>query len=123
MDKPTTKGRPLFNPTAHQRSAVAIAAGAGMTHASIALALGINRETLNRHFKLELSTGACAKRIEMTRALYTAAKKGNVAACKAYLLMGAAPAAPREVAKGKRELAALAAEEPVTDPGWAGILQ
>ena len=126
MDKSTAKarpGRPAFKPTTQQRAAVAIGAGAGMSHEMLAAALAIGRTTLERYFRVELSTGAAAKRLEVLRALFTAARRGNVAAAKAYLLMGAAPAAPREVAKGKRELAALAAEEPVTDPGWAGILQ
>ena len=123
MSKLSPTGRPPFKPTALQKSTVAIAAGAGVPHKSIALALGVNRETLCKHFRHELSAGAAAKRLEVMRALFTAAKKGNVAACKTYLLLGQPPAAPRETAKGKRELAALAAEEPVTDPGWAGILQ
>ncbi|MEP6503259.1 MAG: hypothetical protein ABJD97_08020 [Betaproteobacteria bacterium] len=125
MDKPSPKarpGRPAFKATIQQRNAVAIAAGAGMAHEAIALALGINRETLNRHFKLELSTGASAKRLEVMRALYAAAKKGNVAAAKAYLLMGATPAVPREPAPGKKVLAQRAAVVAAVGTSWEDLL-
>ena len=123
MSKLSPTGRPPFKPTALQKSTVAIAAGAGVPHKSIALSLGLNRETLCKHFRHELSAGAAAKRLEVIRALYTAAKRGSASAAKCYLALGTAPAAPREPAKGKKEIADIEANEPITDPGWAGILQ
>lgn len=78
------RGRPGFKPTAALRRKVAIAAGGGMSHEEIALGLGISRPTLEKHFEHELSVGAYEKRLETLEALHRAAKKGNVAAIKAY---------------------------------------
>ncbi len=119
----TRPGRPAFKPSAKQKRTVAIAAGAGTPHESIAAALGISRSTLIRHFRAELTTGACAKRMEVLGALYAAAKRGSASAAKCYLALGEAPAVPRVPAKGKKEIADIEANEPITDPGWAGILQ
>lgn len=55
-----------------------------MSHEEIALGLGISRPTLEKHFEQELSIGAYEKRLETLDALHRAAKKGNVAAIKAY---------------------------------------
>ena len=66
------------------RQKVAIAAGGGMAHESIALALGIARNTLEKHFAHELSAGAYQKRLDVLLAMHAAAKKGNVAAAKVY---------------------------------------
>jgi hypothetical protein len=60
-----------------------------MSHEQIALALGIARNTLEKHFETELSTGAYQRRMEVLVALHAAAKKGNVSAAKAYA--GATP--------------------------------
>lgn len=125
MDKPTVKaraGRPAFKPSSQQRAAVSIGAGAGMTHGMLAAALAISRTTLERHFKRELSAGAAAKRLEVLRALFTAAKKGNVAAIKHYLLMGATPPAPREVPLGKKEAARRAAPTAHIGSDWEDLL-
>jgi len=125
MDKSTPKGRPgrpAFKASAQQRSAVSIAAGAGMAHEAIALALGVNRSTLAKHFRRELSTGAAAKRLEVMRALFTAAKRGNVAACKAFLLMGATPPPPREERPGKKVLAQRAAVVAAVGTPWEDLL-
>lgn len=69
-----------------------------MAHEAIAQALGISRNTLEKHFNHELTTGAFKKRLEALDALHRQAKKGNVAAIKAYTasLPGAiAPTAPK----------------------------
>ena len=87
-------GRPQFAPTAIQRRRVAIAAGGGMSHEEMAIALGISRPTLEKHFAFELSHGAYAKRLEVLNAMHRSAKKGNVAAQKAYMAMTPFAAAP-----------------------------
>jgi hypothetical protein len=86
--------RPQFKPTSKQRRQVSVAAGGGMSHEEIALGLGISRNTLEKHFELELSTMAYQRRLEALDALHRAAKKGNVAAIKAYTAMTPRAAAP-----------------------------
>jgi hypothetical protein len=65
-----------------------------MSHEEIALGLGISRNTLEKHFARELSVGAYARKLETLDALHRAAKKGNVAAIKAYNAMTPRAAAP-----------------------------
>ncbi len=128
-------GRPSFKPTAAQRSTVAIAAGGGMTHFEIAMGLGISQPTLLKHFERELSVGAHAKRLEIVKALHAAAKRGSVAAAKAYMLLDPASAAPpllaappapkpsKEEPLGKKEEANIAAVTAEKGTGWEGLLQ
>ena len=65
-----------------------------MSHEDMAIALGISRNTLEKHFEAELSVGAFKKRMEVLTAMHRAAKGGNVAAQKAYLQLQPTPAAP-----------------------------
>jgi hypothetical protein len=98
--------RPEFKPTPAQRRKVAIAAGGGMSHEEIAIGLGIARNTLEKHFAAELSTGAYCKRLEVMEAMHRAAIKGNVAAQKAYVTLtprAAAPPVPTPEAGAKAE--------------------
>ena len=75
--------RPAFKPTSVQRTHVAIAAAGGMAHEEIAQALGVARNTLEKHFALELSTGAHKRRLSWLVAMDKSARGGNVAAQKA----------------------------------------
>lgn len=88
------RGRPAYAPTAAQRRQVSIAAGGGMSHVDIATALGIARDTLEKHFAVELSAGALGRRMEVLQALHAAAKKGSSSAARAYLQHEATPAVP-----------------------------
>ena len=112
--------RPPFEPTDDLKERVAIAAGAGMSHEQIALGLGISRPTLEKHFEVELSTGAYAKRLEVLAAMHGAAMKGNVAAQKAYLALEPALAAPPEKSAplGKKEQAEVDAKTVQVGTGW-----
>lgn len=87
-------GRPEHVPTTATRKKVAAAAGGGMPHEDIALGLGISKTTLEKYYAHEISTGAYAKRLEVVNAMHKAAKKGNVAAQKAYLALDPKLAAP-----------------------------
>lgn len=65
-----------------------------MRHVDIATALGIARDTLEKHFESELAGGALARRMEVLQALHAAAKKGSSSAARAYLAHEATPAVP-----------------------------
>lgn len=66
------------------RRKVAVAAGGGMSHEEIAIALGVSRPTLEKYFEHELSVGAQQKRMAVLLAMEKAAKKGSVAAARFY---------------------------------------
>lgn len=132
-----TRGRPAFKPTAAMREKVAIAVGGGMTHEEIAEALGIHRQTLERHFEAELRRGALMKRLEALVALQRAAKKGKVGAIRAYLakvptttaaadLPAEKPLVDRSSGRarpyGKKMLAAAAAPGAEAGTDWDGLL-
>lgn len=118
-------GRPPFEPTAAQRRQVAISAGGGMSHEDIALALGIARNTLEKHFQGELSVGASKKRLEVLNALYRGAMKGNVAAAKAYLAneprVAAPPPKPEPI--GKKQQAEVEARTAADGTEWGSLLR
>lgn len=134
----TTPGRPSFKPTAAMREKVAIAVGGGMRHEDIAEALGIARQTLSKYFEVELRRGALVKRMEALVALQKAAKRGRVAAIRAYLAMTpsttaaadlpAARAAAGDYTSGRRRpyskkaLAELAAPGAEDGTEWDGLL-
>ena len=115
-----------FEPTAKQRREVAIAAGAGTSHEEMALGLGISRPTLEKHFAYELTTGAYRKRQDALNAMFKAAKKGNVAAQKAYLSMTPAAAAPplpaEPVPEGKKAQRQADAKTAQAGTGWETLL-
>lgn len=125
--------RPTFKPTAAQRQRVAVSAAGGMAHEEIALALGIARNTLEKHFEVELSTGAHQRRMEVLMAQFRAAKKGNVAAQKAFLQNTPALAVPplpkpeagepKKVPIGKKEQAQADAVTAATGTDWAHLLK
>jgi hypothetical protein len=124
--------RPTFKPTAAQRRTVSIAAGGGMAHADIAEALGISRPTLLKHFEVELSVMAKLRRMEVLQAMFVAAKKGNVAAQKAFVAMtptSAVPPLPAEFEKpkaaavGKKEQAQAEAQVAHVGTEWEELLK
>ena len=120
-------GRPQFKSTAAQRRRVSICAGGGMSHEEIAIGLGIAKMTLQKYFAYELSEGAYRRRQDIIEAMYRTAKKGNVAAQKAYVALGpqiAAPPQPKDAEKpqGKKEQAAADAVTAQTGTEWADLL-
>lgn len=107
------------------RHLVAVAAGAGMAFAEIALSLGIPRQTLNERYGTELSAGACRKRLEVLLAMHAAAKRGNVSAMKTYMALTpkvAPPPVPAPASQGKKQRAQAAAETAEVGTGWEGLL-
>jgi len=108
-----------------------VAAGGGMSHEEIAIALGISRPTLEKHFAAELSKGAFERRLEVLQGLQAAAKRGNAAAVRLYLQISpelAAPpaekaaAAPAVAPLGKKEAANEAAKTVQVGTGWEDLL-
>lgn len=96
-----------------------------MAHEEIAVALGICRNTLHKHFENELSVGAHKKRMDVLDALARAALKGNVSAAKAFLASTPGLAAPPEVPEkplGKKEQANEDAKTAAEGTGWDDLI-
>lgn len=121
-------GRPPYVPELEDRNRVAVAAGGGMTHEEIALGLGIDRKTLEKHFEHELSIGAYKKRLEVLEAMYKTAMSGNVTAQRAYVALSPAAAAPpapllpAEAELGKKERAKIDARVSQRGTEWENLL-
>ena len=79
------RGRPAHKPNPRTRRDVSIAAGGGMPHEEIAIAMGISTDTLRKYYEDELSVGANIRRMEALKGLHKAAKRGSSSAAKAYL--------------------------------------
>ena len=126
-----TIGRPPYVPSESNRRRVAVCAGGGMTHDSIARGLGITRVTLEKHFAEELTTGAEECRQQVLAALHGAAIDGNVSAAREYLnraaagagaappFTGTAPDLAPDGLKAARDRAATTADK---GSDWAGVL-
>lgn len=126
-------GRPKLEFTATQRRKVAVAAAGGMSHEAIAEALGISRNSLEKHFQSELSTVAHQRRMEVLMAQFQAAKRGNVSAQKAFLAnepqaavpplpMNPPALAPTPARRGKKEQAQAEAVTAARGTEWDEIL-
>jgi len=128
VHKTRPQGRPEWEPTKAQRRKIAIAAGGGMSHAAIAQAMGISKVTLEKHCHEELTTGAHQKRVEALQALHAAARRGSVAAVKAYLLLAPDPMFPTDPAPekpepmGKKERQQAEAVGAAVGTDWAALL-
>lgn len=134
------RGRPAHVPTAATRRKVAIAAGGGMLHEQIAIALQISTDTLRKYYEHELSVGANQRRVDVLEALYRVViKKGSTSAAKVYLANepqlavppapqpsapAAAPEAPAAPGQklGKKEQAQADAVTAAQGTEWADIL-
>ena len=115
-------GRPSFKPTATQRRSVEQMVSVGESHLTIARALGIDDDTLRKHFRTELDFGLAKRRQEAVEILFKAARKGNVSAAKrieemtriagaaAAIEVRAEPATPKPETIGKKAATKAAAE-------------
>ncbi len=105
-----------------------------MRHEDIALALGINRDTLAKHYEHELSIGASLRRLEVLQAMHTAARRGATAAARVYLANEPKTSAPpldpgtdtpapaKAPAVGKKEQAQADAVTAARGTGWDELL-
>lgn len=117
------RGRPPHKPTAAWRRKVEELRSCGMSEDAVARAMGLDVDTLRKHYADELANGAARKRAQIIAMLYKSASKGNVSAQKkleemsraaigAQALMGEAPVeASKPVKLGKKEQAAAIARE------------
>jgi DNA-binding CsgD family transcriptional regulator len=74
-----------FRPAKEQTERVEMLISAGMSERAIAIALGIDRLTLRKHFGDALLNGRSRRRSEVLEALFRTGVGGNVAAQKAFL--------------------------------------
>lgn len=133
------RGRPEFKPTPAMRRRVSIGAAGGMSHEEIAIALGIARATLEKHFERELSTVAHQRRLDALVAMYESATGGkgnkpNVSAQKAFVAvsialspppLGRPPSDTEKPQKplGKKEQQQLDATTAHVGSDWAHLLK
>ena len=73
-------GRPRWEPTAVDRAKVEVGAAMGWTVDQIAAAIGVSRDTIERHCRDELDAGAQAANLKVGGALFAKAMKGDVTA-------------------------------------------
>jgi hypothetical protein len=83
-----SRGRPPFKPTLKQRELVEQMRYCAEPVTVIARAIGIDEDTLKKHFHDELADGHANRRGEVVGYLFDAAKKGNVTAQKKLEEMG-----------------------------------
>lgn len=86
--QPGKPGRPEYRPTVEQRRTVEEMKFCGESDNTIARALGIDPDTLRKHFADELADGHAQRRKEVIGLLFSSARGGNVSAQKKLEEMG-----------------------------------
>ncbi len=113
------RGRPAYRPSLADRQTVEELKFVGESENAIARSLGIDPDTLRKHFVDELADGHAQRRKEVIGLLFKSAREGNVAAQKKLEELGrfaGAAEAGREFAEpkqpklGKKEEQQLAAK-------------
>jgi len=100
-------GRPAFRPTIEQRRTVEEMKFCGESDNTIARALGIDPDTLRKHFPDELADGHAQRRKEVIGMLFSSARGGNVSAQKKLEEMGRVAAAAESVKQREPKTAAV----------------
>ena len=77
---PTRRGRPPFVATDEHRKVVMIGTAAGHTQATMAVRIGINVDTLRKHFRAELDEGTDLANSALGEVLYRKALSGDIKA-------------------------------------------
>lgn len=114
-------GRPAYRPTIESRQIVEEMKFCGESDNTIARALGIDPDTLRKHFKDELADGHAQRRREVIGMIFKSAREGNVAAQKKLEEMGRSRepglATPQTAPpRGKKEERQAAAEAVASGP-------
>lgn len=119
-------GRPSFEPSEEQRQMVMILAAAGHIQKMMAARLGINVDTLRKHFRAELDEGTDYANSALGEVLYKKALSGDIKAIENWFdrrggqpwrkITGSEHAGPdgaplRIVADARRDLSHLTEEE------------
>ena len=73
-------GRPAHKPTDQQRKQVEALAGYGIPHLGMAAIMGIDRKTLEKHYRAELDVGSAKATAKVAESLYRQAVEGNTSA-------------------------------------------
>lgn len=107
---PSKGGRPPYKATIAARQRVEEMKFCGESDACIARALGIDPDTLRKHFEDELADGHAQRRSEVIGLMFDAARKGNVSAMKRLDEMGRAPAPGASEDRGGRVAASMPRE-------------
>ncbi len=84
------RGRPAYQPTIDQRKTVEQMKFVGESDATIARALGMDVDTVRRHFDDELADGYAQRRAELVCILFDAARAKKIAAVNALIKMSQA---------------------------------
>lgn len=95
--KPVRRGRPPYRPTIEARQTVEEMKFCGESENTIARALGIDVDTMRKHFGDELADGHAQRRKEVIGLLFRSARDGNVTAQKKLEEMGRAAGASEAV--------------------------
>lgn len=77
---PKKRGPKPYSPTKEQRQSVAVWASIGTAHDVMAAQLGIDKKTLEKHFRHELDNGKAITDNTVGKTLYQKALTGNVPA-------------------------------------------
>lgn len=126
------RGRPSYKKTEENQRFVEVRAAAGWSQDAIAADMGIDADTLRKHFSAELKAGAIKVEGVILDVLLSRARQGHVPSARELLERikagaGAGRTAQpprekpaREVQLGKKELAAREAQHATDD--WADLL-
>lgn len=104
-------GRPAYRATIEQRRTVEEMKFCGESDNTIARALGIDPDTLRKHFPDELADGHAQRRKEVIGMLFASARGGNVSAQKKLEEMGRTAAAAEAVRGRERAAPKLGKKE------------
>lgn len=94
------RGRPVFKPTPAMKRSVERMVACGDSQETIARALGIDDETLRKHFGEELKTGYAKRRRQVVDLLFEGAEKGNASLIKRVEEMTRLQGAAADFAQG-----------------------
>ena len=125
---PLKTGRPAFKPTKEQVYSVGLMASIGIPQDQIAMAIGVDKKTLQLHFRKELDVGSTQMLTRVADSLFRQALAGNVSACifimkcRAGWSEHAGRDAPGD-RLGKKDQLIVDAQNPPAGSKWEGLLQ